>query len=192
MKCGGIVGMHELDDAGLQIGKRSEASPGQLLLQILPHPLDRINLRRVRWLEQQDDILRNTQPLGRMTPRVIEQQHVERVRPRPRKLIEQAVDVVLIELGQAEQAAVTTSGRDGAIQGDVLAAVVGAANRLHAARRTTPPSDGLYPEATRSAGPDCDGAGRVRWHDRLEVLGSVATEGRHAFRVFLCDWVAGL
>jgi hypothetical protein len=99
MKRGSIIGVNELDDALLQRGKRLEAFLGQLLLESLPDAFDRIDLGRGGWLEQQDHILGNPERLSSRTPRVIEQEHVECVRTGPRKLVEKALDVVLIQLG---------------------------------------------------------------------------------------------
>ena len=92
--------MHEIDDAVLQSGERIEAFPGQILLEILPYSFDWIDLGRVGRLKPQDHIVRNTQVLGGMTTRVVEEKHVERVRTRAGKLVEKDLDVVLIQLGK--------------------------------------------------------------------------------------------
>lgn len=51
-----IIRVDEFNDAVLPGGKRIAAFPGQILLQILPHPLSRIDLGRVRGLALQDYI----------------------------------------------------------------------------------------------------------------------------------------
>jgi len=81
---------------GLQLGQILEQCPAQIFLQVLPQAFNRIQLRTVRRLKQQDDVVGNHEIFGFVKRAVIDLKNVERIRIGLRDLVEKKLVAVTI------------------------------------------------------------------------------------------------
>lgn len=88
---------------GLQLGQILEQSPAQVFLQVLPQAFNRIQLRTVRWLKQQDDAVRNHEGFGFVKRPVIDLKHVERIGIGLRELVEKKLIAVTIDMRKLQK-----------------------------------------------------------------------------------------
>ena len=154
MKVPRIIVRDQAHDFGLQLFQASEAAPRQVSLQVLPHSLGRVQFRDVRLLEQQNDILWDAQLLLRMTPAVVQQQHVERVGPRLRELVQKHLELSRVELRHPQEIAITPGRRNRAVQMEVAEALLELADGLRATRRDAAAPNRVQPQAALVVGPD--------------------------------------
>ncbi len=187
MKRRGIIRVDQINDAVLQRAKRIKRLPGQILFEVLPHPFDRIDLRRVRRLKQENDILGDAQVLGRMTARIVEEDDVDARCLCLRKRVQKELHMLGIQLREPNEEAISTGGGDEAIQVEVLEPVLIAPDGFDAPGRNPPPPDRLQAEATLISRPNFDGFRRL-WREHLSEMGRrVTAEGGHRLSVFFGD-----
>ena len=88
---------------GLELGQILEQSPAQVFLQVLPQAFNRIQLRTVRWLKEQDDIVGNHEGFGFVKRPVIDLQNIERIGIGLRELVEKKLIAVAINMGKLQK-----------------------------------------------------------------------------------------
>jgi hypothetical protein len=78
--------------------EKSKLPPGQVVLQVVPHPFDRVHLGAIGGQEEQTDILREGK-LGRgVRPTVVQQENVEAVRKGLGKGIEEELEHLSVQI----------------------------------------------------------------------------------------------
>lgn len=147
MQRGSIVGLHQFDQPCLERRYIYEALPGEIVFEIPPYPFDRVQFRRVGFLKEQDNVLRNVEIVGGMAATVIAQQHIERLRISLGKLVQEDLKQRARQLGQAEKVAIAAVRCDRPIQIAVGKAVLVGSDRLCATSSNAPPTNGLQAKA---------------------------------------------
>ena len=80
--------------------QRGKVQPRQRVLEVSPDPLNRVQLRTIGRQEPQAHVFRPGEPLGGMGPAVVQQQEIQASRNGLREPIDEALEMVRMQLGQ--------------------------------------------------------------------------------------------
>jgi hypothetical protein len=112
---GRLIGLEEGAEVirlGLEIGAWL---PGRLVLQVAPDPLNRGQLRTIRRHEEQPDVRRQEEPLGRLGPTIVQPEAMQAVGEGLREGIDEELEHRGIQRGQLQREPVSCGGFHGAI-----------------------------------------------------------------------------
>ena len=115
LKGGRLIGLEELAEVillGIEIG---ELLPGHVIFQVAPDPLNRVQLRAIRWQEEQMYVFRQGEPLGCMCPTVVQQEDIQAVGKGLREGINEELKHCGVQIGQLQKEPVPCGGLHGTI-----------------------------------------------------------------------------
>lgn len=98
---GDVPTLDDVNDQGLECGQIRKACPGSCIVERLLDPLGWVDLRRAGRLEAQDHLRRARQVVGGMTATVLHQQHLARVGPCSRELVQKELEQHAVQRGHA-------------------------------------------------------------------------------------------
>ncbi len=165
-----------------------EQLPSQIVLQVAPDPLHRVQLRTIGWEPQRADILWPLDAVGGVRPAVIQEQDVEAVRKCLGECVHKDLEGVGIQIRQFQKEALARSRGYSAVDVEPLAGVLDQPYWLDATGREPAAAYGQQAKATFVLTEYPDRAGVVRRDDLLQLLPTRSLKSRNGLGVFLCDW----
>jgi hypothetical protein len=185
---GGFVPAEERRNIVLLHIQRGELEPSQRVFQVAPDPLDRVQLRTIRWQEHQAHVGWQREPLGCMRATIVQYQEIEAVRKGRREGIDEDLEAFRVQIRQFEKKSVACRRLHRAIDVEPFKDMLHAPDGLHATRREAPAPDRQEADTAFVLAEHPDGPSVGGWNRPLEVCLTGGLEGRDRFRVFLCDW----
>jgi hypothetical protein len=185
----GLQQVAHLDLLGLQI---PELLPSEVVFQVAPPPLDRVQLRTVGREEHEAHVGWEGEPLGRMGPTVVHEQEVQAVGKSPGEGIHPELEGAGIQRGPLQKEAFPCDRRHGPIDVERLKDVLDRAHRLAAAGREPPSPDRQQAKAAFVLPEHAHRAGILRRDDALPLRSAGRLKCTNGVQVFWCDWAGAL
>ena len=172
----------------LECCQRFEAAPAQPIFQITPDTLGRIDLRTIGWLEDQHDVDWKPERLCAMTPTIVHEHQVQRVRVRGRQFVHECLHVRGIHPRYAKKEAIPIRRCHRAIQPEVVEAVLESPDGFRATQREAPPTDRMQSKPTLIEDPQLYRPLVFGGNRGLHALWERGTKGSYGDRVFF-SWL---
>ena len=183
----GVV-LDEAHHLRLEGGERLKAAPTQLIFEITPDALGRIDFGTVRRLEDQHDICWDTECLCAMAATIVHENQIQGVGTGGGQFVQERLHIVRMHPRNAEEKAITIGRCHGAIQPEVVEAVLESANRLGSTQGDAPPTDRMQPKPTLITDPQLHGPLVFGRNRGLDALRERVTKGGYGGGVFF-SWL---
>jgi hypothetical protein len=188
--CESVLGLQQLADI-VWLGLHThELLPCQVILQIAPQSLNRVQLRTVGRSEDEAHVRGEHEPPSPLDAAGVQEQEIQAVGEGLREGVDKELEILRVARGQFEKEPLTRRGRHGPID-------------IKPCKDVRHRSDGLYTEGGEASAAhrqqadapciraeDPHRAGMLRWNDPLQLLKTRLLKRRHGLRVFWCDWAA--
>jgi hypothetical protein len=188
---GSIVGPSQLADVVLLRVHTEELLPCEVVFQVTPHPLDRVQLWTVGWYEHEAHGRGEGEPLCGMRPPVVQEQEVPAVWDSFRQGVDEELAALGVAIRQFEDAPLARRGGHGAIDVEPLADLLHRADGLHAAGGEAPSADGQHAKTAVVLTDHADRAGIPRRDDPLQPRATGNLKLPEGVSVCWCGWGAG-
>jgi hypothetical protein len=185
-----IIGLQQVSDIELLRVEINELLPGEGIFQVTPKPLNRVQLRTIRWQPHGSHMLRPPQALGGVGATVIQEQDVQAVGEGLREGVHAQLEPVSIQRGEFQEAVLARGWGDGAIDREPFAGGLEDPERLDPLGRESPSAHRQQATTTFVRAEHAHRAGILRWDDALELLLTSRLEVPNGLRGFLCAWGA--
>jgi hypothetical protein len=169
---------------------RRELLPGQVVLQVAPHPLKRVQLRTVGGQPDIADILGPPHPLGGVCPAVIQQEAVQTVGKGLGTGIHKQLTGIRMQRRPFETEPLTRGRGHRAIDIEPCKDVLDRSPGLDPGRCEAAAAHGQQAKTTFVLAAHAHRAGMRRRNDALELLLTGRLKFPKGVRVFWCDWAA--
>jgi hypothetical protein len=190
LSCESVIGLQQLADVVLLCLHTHELLPCQVVFQIAPQTLNRVQLRTVGRSEDEAHVRGPHEPLRSMEATVVQEQEVQAVGEGLREGVHEEWETLRIEIGEFEKESLPRRGRHGPIDIEPFKDVLHRADGLYTEGGEAAAAPRQQTEATFVLAQDPHRAGMLRRHDPLQRLKTCLLKRWNGFRGFLCGWAA--
>jgi hypothetical protein len=166
--------------------------PREVVFQVAPQALDRVQLWTLWWQPGVPHIVRPLKPLGGMCAAVISEQDVEAVGKCVGERIDEDLEGVGIQVRELQEETRPRRGLHGAIDVEPFEDVLDCADGLHPTSGKAPAADRQQAEAALILTEHAHRPGVVRRNDAFQPLLTRRLKCLEGVRVFGCDWAVAL
>jgi hypothetical protein len=185
-----IIGLQQVSYIVLLRVQINELLPGEVIFQVTPEPLNRVQLRTIRRQPHGSHILGPPQALGGVGAAVIQEQDVQAVGKGLREGVHEELEHLGVQIREFQEEALARGWGHGAIDIEPFEGVLDDPDRLDPLGRESPSAHRQQATPTFVLAEHAHRAGILRWDDALELLLTSRLEVPQGLRVFLCDWGA--